>query len=121
MASIRSHNTDTHRVCVTVCRVKLDFPGITTPNCASLTTTKCLINTLSTTYAIFLTLDIKIFYYNTPMDRYEYMKMDLAIIPEEIIAQYQLRSLTSDGWIYMEICKGMPDLNQAGRIAHNCV
>ena len=44
--------------------------------------------------------------------------MSLNMIPEEIIAQYQLRSLASDGWIFMEIRKGMPGLKQAGRIAY---
>ena len=40
VASIRSHKTKTHRVCVTVGRNRLDLPGDTTTNCASLTTTK---------------------------------------------------------------------------------
>ena len=53
------------------------------------------------------------------MDRYEYMKMALAITPKDIIAQYQIRSLASYGWIYMYICKGMPGLNQSRRIDHN--
>ena len=53
------------------------------------------------------------------MEWYEYMKMSLDIIPEEIIAQYQLHSLASDGWIFMEIRKGMPGLKQAGRIAND--
>ena len=53
------------------------------------------------------------------MDRYEYMKMALAIIPKEIISQYQILSLASYGWIYMDICKGMPGLKQSGRIVSN--
>ena len=54
--------TETHRVCVTVSGEKLDFPGITTTNCASLTTTKrLLISVVSTPDARFLTLDIKNF------------------------------------------------------------
>ena len=47
------------------------------------------------------------------------MKLALACIPEEIIDQYSLRMLSSDGWVYLEIRKGMPGLKQAGRIAND--
>ena len=87
-ANIRPHKTETHRVRVTVDGNRLDFPGGTTTNCARLTTTKCLFySTISTPGACFITLDNNNFYYNTPMGRYEYMKISLATIPEEIIAQ----------------------------------
>ena len=46
-----------------------------------------------------MTLDIINFYYNTPMEWYDYMKMSLDMIPKEIIVQYQIRSLVSNGWI----------------------
>ena len=114
--------TGTHIVCVTVGDEKLDFPGITNTNCASLTTTKCLINsTVSNPLAKFMTLDIIIFYLNTPMEWYNYMKMSLDMIPEEIISQYQLYSLVSDGWIFMEIRKVTPGMKQDGRISNNCL
>ena len=51
--------------------------------------------------------DIKDFYLNTEMKRYEYMKLKLDIIPEEIVLQYKLREVASDGWVYLEIRKGM--------------
>ena len=66
-----------------------------------------------------MTLDIKYFYYGTAMDRYEYTKLALACIPDKIIEQYSLRTLNSDGWVYLEIRKGMPSLKQAGRIAND--
>ena len=47
--------------------------------------------------------------------------MSLVMIPEEIISQYQLRSLASDGWIFMGIRRGMLGLKQAGRIANYCL
>ena len=53
------------------------------------------------------------------MARYEYMKLALACIPDEIIEQYSLRTLSSDGWVYLEIRKGMPGLKQTGRIAND--
>ena len=66
-----------------------------------------------------MTLDIKNFYYGTAMVRYEYMKLALACIPDEIINQYNLRALISDGWVYLDIRKGVPGLKQAGRIAND--
>ena len=48
-----------------------------------------------------MTLDIKDFYYGTAMARYEYMKLSLACILDKIIEQYSLRTLSSDGWVYL--------------------
>ena len=98
----------------------LDFLGATTTQCASLTTTKCLLNsTISTPGARFMNLDIRDFYYGTAMARYEYTKLALACIHDKIIDQYNLRALSSDVWVYLEIRKGMPGLKQAGRIAND--
>ena len=55
-----------------------------------------------------MTLDIKYFYYGTAMARYEYIKLALACILDEIIEQYSLHTLSSDGWVYLHIRKGMP-------------
>ena len=45
----------------------------------------------------------------------EYMHLKLGIISDEIIAHYNLRDLVDeDGWVYIEIRKGMYDLPQAG-------
>ena len=63
-------------------------------------------------------LDVKDFYLNTPMKRYEYMRIKITDIPDEIIEHYKLREkVTEDGYIYCEIRKGMYGLPQAGIIA----
>ena len=104
VASIRPNKVEVNRVCVTVGGNRLNFPGATTTHCAVLKTTKCLLNsTISTPGARFMTLDIKDFYYGTAMARYEYMKLALACISEEIIEQYSLHTLSSDGWVYLDI------------------
>ena len=66
-----------------------------------------------------MTLDINDFYYGTAMDRYEYMKVVLFCIPDKIIDQYNLRALSSGGWVYLEFQKVMPGLKQAGRISND--
>ena len=63
-------------------------------------------------------MDIKDFYLNMPMDRYEYMRLKLADMPEDVIAHYNLTEMaTPDRFIYCEIQKGMYGLPQAGIIA----
>ena len=86
---------------------RLDLPGTIITHCDSLTIKKCLLNsTIHTPGAHFRTLDIKDFYYGTAMARYEYMKLALACIPDKIVKQYNLRALSSEGWVYLEIRKG---------------
>ena len=53
------------------------------------------------------------------MARYKYMKLALACIPDEIIEQYSLHTLSSEVWVYLEIRKGMPGLKQAVRISND--
>ena len=59
------------------------------------------------------------FYLNNLMNRYEYMKLPLDIIPEEIIQRYNLRKLTHKDFVYMEIPKGMYGIPQSGKIAND--
>ncbi len=120
-ASIRPNKAETHRVRNCAGGDRLDYPGPTATQCASLVTIKLLLNsTISTPNARFTCFDIKNFYYGTPMQRYEYMKMHLSFFPDEIITQYDLHNIKdSHGWIHMEIRKGMPGLKQAGRIAND--
>jgi len=65
-----------------------------------------------------MTMDIKDFYLNTLMARYEYMQLRIADMPDDVIEHYNLRDkATPDGYIYCEIQKGMYGLPQAGIIA----
>ncbi len=65
-------------------------------------------------------LDAKDFYLNTPMKRFEYMRLKLNGIPEEIIIEYKLHEIaTEDGYVYCKIQKVMYDLPQAGIIAQD--
>ena len=50
-----------------------------------------------------MTIDIKDFYYNTPMKNFEYMALPFSIMPEEIVDQYKLTNLVHKGMIYVEI------------------
>jgi hypothetical protein len=120
-ASIRPTKAETHRVRNCAGGDRLDFPGPTSTHTTSLATTKLLLNsTISTPGAKFCAFDTKNFYYRTPMSRYEYMKIHISKIPDEIVQEYTLKPLaTPGGWVYMKIRKGMPGLKQAGRIAYD--
>ena len=49
-------------------------------------------------------LDVKDFYLNTPMARYEYMQLKLTDIPEEIVIEFNLReTATEHGYVYCKI------------------
>jgi hypothetical protein len=63
--------------------------------------------------------DVKNFYLNTILDRPEYMKLSLSLIPQEIIDKYGLVEKAKNGQVYIHINKGMYVLPQAGRLANN--
>jgi hypothetical protein len=45
-------------------------------------------------------MDIRNYYLVTPSPRYEYMRLPLSIIPDEIITKYNLRTISVGGWVY---------------------
>jgi hypothetical protein len=63
-------------------------------------------------------MDIKNYYIGTPLPRFEYMKMLLSRFPDELVQTYNLKALAVDGWVYIEIRKGMYGLKQAGLLAN---
>jgi hypothetical protein len=63
-------------------------------------------------------MDINNYYLGTPLPRFEYMKMLLSRFPEEIIQKYNPNALAVDGWVYIEIRKGMYGLKRAGLLAN---
>ena len=120
VSAFRPEKENPRRVRWTCGGDKVDYPFDVSTKTADLTTAKLLINSvLSTKYAKFLTADLKDFYLGTPMDRYEYMRIPIAMIPEVIIEQYNLRPLIHNGHVYVEIRRGMYGLPQAGRLAND--
>jgi hypothetical protein len=78
-----------------------------------------LINsTLSTKDEKMMMMDINNYYLGTPLPTYEYMRLSIWILPDEIIEKYGLKKLAVDGWVYLEIRKGMYGLKQAGILAN---
>jgi hypothetical protein len=98
---------------------RLDYSFDVATSTADITTFKILINsTLSTKDASMMMMDIKNYYLGTPLPWFEYMKMLLSRFPEEIIQKYNLNALAVNGWVCIEIRKGMYGLKQAGLLAN---
>jgi hypothetical protein len=51
-------------------------------------------------------MDIKNYYLGTPLPMYEYMRLPISILPDEIIDKYGLKKFVADAWVYLEIRKG---------------
>ena len=116
----RPMKANPRRVRFTVGGDKIDYPFDVRTKTADLTTAKILINsTISTPGARFMCIDIKDFYLNNPMERYEYMRIPISQIPDKIIELYNLTPLIYKDAVYVEIRKGMYGLPQAGRIAND--
>jgi hypothetical protein len=116
----RPQKTEPNRTRLTVGGNLIDYPGDVSTPTANITTAKLIINsTLSTKGAKYMCGDIKNFYLGTPMARYEYMRIPIAIIPDEIIEEYNLLPLVRKEFVYVEIRRGMYGLPQAGIIAND--
>ena len=59
-----------------------------------------------------------IFYLSTPLPKPEYLRISLKYIPPEVIKQYDLLPLAIEGYVYVEVVKGMYGLKQAGGLAN---
>jgi hypothetical protein len=104
----KPHKKEKEHIRLTVGGDILVYSGDVATSTADITTFKILINsTLSTEDAVMMMLDIKDYYLGTPLPRFEYTKMLLSRFPEEIIQKYNLNTLAADGWVHIEIRKGM--------------
>ena len=82
----RPDKTDPYRNRLTVGRGRVNYPGYCGTSAVELTTVKILLNSIvSTLNATFMTIDIKDFYLNTPMDRSKYMRLKLIDLPESVV------------------------------------
>ena len=64
--------------------------------------------------------DLANFYLMTPLKRPKYAKIKLSDKPEEVIKEYNSHQYaTPDGWVYINVSRGMYGLPQAGSLGHN--
>ena len=120
VAALKPLKTEMHRIRFTIAHHHHDFEGATSTPTVDMPTVKCHINsTISTPNAKYATMDISDFYLNTLMNRPEYMRIPLKIIPQQIIDDYHLTELAHNGYIYFQVDKGLYGLVQAGKLAYD--
>jgi hypothetical protein len=120
VSALKAHKTEIRRIRFTAGGNRIEHTGKVSTPTADPTAVKCLLNSvLSTPDAKFITMDIKDFYLNTPMARFEHMQIPVRDIPEIIMQNYQLHDKVHNGYVLVEIRKGMCGLPQAGIIAKN--
>jgi hypothetical protein len=101
VVDIRPKKSEVHRVRLTVGSNLIQCQGDVSTRSADLTTSKCFWNsTISTDGANYICLEVNIFYLGTPMDTFEYMRIPIKLIPHEIIVQYNLVGLVSEGHVF---------------------
>ena len=115
----RPQKDDPNRVRITVGGNLIDYPYELTTRTADMVSAKIMWNSvISTPGAKFGGADIKNMYLETPLDRYEYMRMPLKLFPDDIVEHYNLKEKALNGYVYMEIRRGMYGLPQAGILAN---
>jgi hypothetical protein len=122
VAAFRPKKANPRRVRFTVGGDRVYYDGDVSTKTADLTTVKTLLNSvISTPEAKFVTVDLKDFYLETPMDPkdYAYMCIPVSVIPDEIMLECNLAKLVHNKHVYVEIRKGMCGLPQAGRLAND--
>ena len=102
---VRPQKAEPNRTRLTLGGNLVNYPGEVGTPTADMLLIKCMFNSvLSTPGAKFMGIDISNFYLNTPLPRYEYLKLKLADIPQEVIDEYKLmEKATPDEYVYVEI------------------
>ena len=86
VVNYRPEKSDTNRVRLTVGGDCINYPGDCGMPTADILTVKLLLKSvISTKGAKFMSINIKNFYLNTPMARYEYMRLKIAELPQDFI------------------------------------
>jgi hypothetical protein len=120
VCEVRPEKDDPDHTRITIGGNRICFPVDVGTNTASLELIKLLLNSvLSCSGARFSSIDLKIFYLDTPMPDPEYIRIKIADILAEFIEEYNLQGCNHDRWIYLKIRQGCYGLPQAGILANN--
>ena len=104
----RSHKTEPNHTRLTVGGNLINYRGYVSTPTADTTTSIIVINsTISKPKSKYLVGNVKNFYLGTIMTRYEYLRLSITIIPQEIIYQYNLLPLVCNVYVYIEIKRGI--------------
>ena len=98
----------------------MDYPGTTSSYTAHLEIIRVLLNAIVSEEATnFITADIRDFYLGTPLERPEYMRINLKHIPLYVQKKYNIAAMVHEGHVLMEITNSIYGLPQAGLLSHD--
>jgi len=118
--NINPRKKSTHRTCLTIGGNWLPFNGNLSVPGATVTTTKCMVNSIiSSPNAKGLIIDIANFYLNNNLPSPEWMNMHFNTISQEIIEDYILENFVDENSMTsIMIVKGVYGLKQAGIVTN---
>ena len=99
----RAHNKNPNRVRITAGGnlLKNLYLGELTTRTSDLTTPKCMWNSVIITKdARYMCGDCSNFYLATPLERHQYTRIPIELIPQEFIDLYQLQNKIKNGFVY---------------------
>jgi hypothetical protein len=97
----------------------VNYPGKLSTPTAEMSNVKILFNsTISTKNGQFTVFDLNHFYLGTPLWIWEYIHIDISTIPDSVVSQCNLLDLVHNGYMLVEIMKGMYWLPQSGILAY---
>ena len=115
LVDYRPQKDKPHRTRLTVGGNLICYSGYVRTPTADIITSNIIINSnIPMSGARYMFCDIKNFFLGILLIRYEYIKIPIDVIPEEIILEYNLMSLAHNGYVYCEIWKLMCGIPQAG-------
>ena len=117
IANYKPQMEDLFLIRFTVSGNMIDYPGnVATPTTELATVNVHLNSVILDVNAFYTTVDIKNYCLGAPVNRFEYMRIPVNHIPQDIILQYNLEGLTVNDHVLVEIRKGMYGLPQVGLI-----
>ena len=68
-----------------------------------------------------MTINIKDFYINIPMERFKYMKLNLSNLPKDFINKYDLApKFDQNGYVYVEMDAECTDFHKQDSLPNSC-
>ena len=115
--SASNEDTTKRRVRGTIGGDRINYPGDVSARTADMEVVKVLVNSVVSTNAQWMTLDIEDYYLGTPLPRHEWLRIHIKFIPDDIRAKYGLDPYIDGDHILFCVTKGMYGLPQAGILA----
>ncbi len=118
VCNVREGKKGKHSTRLTMGGNLINYPGDCRTTMANLITVKILLNSIiSMPNEKFMTIYIKDFFLNTPMECYEYFRMKPALFPKDVIDEYNLcNKVDTNGNVHCKVRRKMYGLPQAGII-----